>query len=419
MSKIKLMTISDNPIGKPTGVGTQTRYMIEGLLKTGKYAIVSLGAVEKNQPMNPIKTEEYGEDWTILPIKGYGDQGTIRRMLMQHKPDILWFMTDPHYYWWLWNMENEIRANVHMVYYHVWDNLPYPIYNKKYYDSNDCIVTISKLTDDIVRTVAPDVRCEYLPHAVNPDFFKRYPDDLVSNFRKRALGKHADKFVLFWNNRNQRRKMAGSLIFWFKDFLDQVGHDKAVLLMHTNPKEPAGPDLEAINKQLGLVNGEVLFSTDKGLSPDRLAMLYNISDCGVNISDAEGFGLNVLESLACGVPMIANMTGGIQDQMVDADGHVLGYGIPPASKTVNGSQEIPYIYEDRISREQFLMAINHMYSMSKDERRALGDLAIANVESCFSFTSYQRRWDEILSSVYEKGSTWPRTDVKSWRLMEM
>ncbi len=31
------------------------------------------------------------------------------------------------------------------------------IFNKKFYDSNDVIVTISKVTDDIVKTVAPDV----------------------------------------------------------------------------------------------------------------------------------------------------------------------------------------------------------------------------------------------------------------------
>ena len=41
-------------------------------------------------------------------------------------------------------------------------------------------------------------------------------------------------------------------------------------------------------------------------------MLYNSVDCTINISDAEGFGLATLESLSCGVPIIVNMTGGLQ-----------------------------------------------------------------------------------------------------------
>ena len=35
----------------------------------------------------------------------------------------------------------------------------------------------------------------------------------------------------------------------------------------------------------------------------------------MNISDAEGFGLATLESLACETPIIVNMTGGLQEQV--------------------------------------------------------------------------------------------------------
>ena len=53
-------------------------------------------------------------------------------------------------------MENEIRANIPMIYYHVWDNYPYPKFNKPYYDSNDAVIAISKVTHDIVKTVSPE-----------------------------------------------------------------------------------------------------------------------------------------------------------------------------------------------------------------------------------------------------------------------
>ncbi len=98
----------------------------------------------------PIQVEGYGEDWVVIPIDGYGNPDMIRSILRTEKPDLVWFMTDPRFWPWLWQMEDEIRPLVPMVYHHVWDNYPYPLYNKPWYDSNDCIVAISKVTHDIV-----------------------------------------------------------------------------------------------------------------------------------------------------------------------------------------------------------------------------------------------------------------------------
>lgn len=48
-----------------------------------------------------------------------------------------------------------------------------------------------------------------------------------------------------------------------------------------------------------------------------MAFMYNMADITVNISDAEGFGLSCMESLACETPCIVNMTGGLQEQITD------------------------------------------------------------------------------------------------------
>ena len=55
-----------------------------------------------------------------------------------------------------------------------------------------------------------------------------------------VIGDTEKRFIFFWNNRNARRKMSGSVLWWFKEFLDEVGHDKAALIMHTDPKDPHG-----------------------------------------------------------------------------------------------------------------------------------------------------------------------------------
>ena len=174
--KYKILTISDSPMA-PSGVGTQTRYMIDSLLNTGEFSFTCIAGALKHHDYRTQLVEPWGEDFKIIPVNGYGDHATIRRIIRDEKPDILWFMTDPRFYVWLWEIENEIRPNVPMMYYHVWDNYPYPKFNKIYYDSNDVVCTISKVTDDIVRTVSPDVKCVRVPHAVDTNIFKKQPQE--------------------------------------------------------------------------------------------------------------------------------------------------------------------------------------------------------------------------------------------------
>tara|TARA_R110000824_G_scaffold218314_2_gene404889 strand:+ start:128 stop:1390 length:1263 start_codon:yes stop_codon:yes gene_type:complete len=400
--KIKILTISDHPLS-PSGVGTQTKYMIEGLLKTGKYQFLSFAGAISHPDYTPQRTEQWGEDWMIFPVDGYGTQDQIRAAINQLRPDMLWFMTDPRFYGWLWHIENEIRPHIPMVYYHVWDNYPHPHFNGPYYDSNDYIACISKVTYDIVQEVSPTVNSSYLPHAVSPEIFKKIDAQTKEDFRKAHL-KNPEKMVFFWNNRNARRKQSGTLIFWFKEFLDVVGHDKATLIMHTEPKDHNGQDLEHIVAHLGLANGEVMLSKER-VPPEQLGMLAGSCDCTINISDAEGFGLATLESLAMEVPIIVNMTGGLQEQVTDGE-NWFGIGIEPVSKAIIGSQDVPYIYEDRISKEDFVNAMVTFYNLSPEERAEMGRLGAAHVQKNYNFEKYLNRWDEVLTSVHENEGSW-------------
>jgi len=415
--KIKILTLSDHPLS-PSGVGTQTRYMIECLLKTGKYKVVSVGGAVKHESYEPIKTEEWGDDWVMYPVDGYGTQDLVRSLMRTERPDMLWFMTDPRFWGWLWEMEDEIRCHMPMVYYHVWDNYPYPDFNKFAYESNDVIVSISKVTHDIVQNVTQNVEAHYLPHAVNPDIFKKLPDEDVQKFRDEFLQAHKGKKIFFWNNRNARRKQSGTLIFWWKKFLERVGSDKAMLMMHTDPKDPYGQDLQAILDKLGMTNGEVVFSTQK-LPPQQLSMLYNVAHCTVNISDAEGFGLATLESLSCETPIIVCMTGGLQEQVTNGKDW-FGIGIEPASKAIIGSQDIPYIYEDRLNEQDFVDALEKMYKMTKKKHQSMGKKGRAHLQKNYSFEEFGSKWDELLTQIHEKSGSWDtRKNYQTWTLKEV
>ncbi len=418
MSKKKILTLSDHPLS-PSGVGTQTRYICEALLDTGRYSIISLGGAIKHKDYRPTQLEEYGEDWKIIPIDGYGTQEMIRSILKTEKPDVIWFMTDPRFWGWLWEIENEIRPLCPMVYYHVWDNYPYPFYNRNAYLSNDHIVTISKVTNDIVKTVAPEVKCTYLPHAVDLNFFKPMTDEEIKSIREATLPKEdRDKVIFFWNNRNARRKQSGTLIWWFKEWLDKKDlHDKAQLIMHTEPKDPHGQDLEHIINHLGLDQRQVLLSTQK-VPPEHLASMYNFVDCTINVSDAEGFGLATLESLSCGTPIIATMTGGLQEQITNGSDWY-GVGLFPTSKSIIGSQDVPYIYEDRIDKAQFHSALTKIYSMGHKARREMGHQGRNHVMKNYNFIDFKSRWVDLMDSVTEAGSHDTRTGYNGIRFKEV
>lgn len=413
--KIKILTLSDHPLFS-TGVAIQTKLFIESMLQTGKFEFVSLAGAKKHRDMSPIKTEQYGDDWKIFPVENYGSVETMRSIMRTERPDIVWLMTDPRYYEWLWKIEDEIRAQASMVYYHVWDNDPAPHYNKKFYDSNDLVVSISKLTERVVNEVGTKAKHVRIPHTVDQSVYKILPDEEVTQFKKDHLGDD-DRVLFFWNNRNAPRKNATTLLWWFKEFLDEVGHDKASLLIHTDPNDPMGTDLEANLKQLGLQDGQVMLSHLK-YPADRMAMLYNISDCTINISDAEGFGLATLESMACGTPILVNETGGLIEQIRDGETEH-GVGIKPSTRTVIGSQRVPYIYQDRVSKEDFISGLKKIFSMTSEERTRLGQLGYNHVVRNYNSKDFAESWEKALTNIYKTKGSWKSRRHQNWEIIEL
>ena len=417
--KKKILVISDHPMA-PSGVGTQTKYFIEALLATGRYKFVCLGGAIEHPDYNPQKVEGFGDDWIVHPVKGYGDPQMMRSALTMEKPDLVWFMTDPRFYGWLWDMENEVRANVPMMYYHVWDNFPPPMFNRASYLSTDSIVSISKLTRDVVSVVEPEVENTYLPHAVDPNIFRKIDDESISDFANEHFKEHynKDRTVFFWNNRNARRKMSGSLLWWFNEFAEEVGPENVQLIMHTQPKDHHGQDLEAIIHRLGADDGRIILSSQR-VPPEVLSMLYNLSDCTINISDAEGFGLGTLESLSCETPIIVNLTGGLQEQVTDGK-EWFGIGIEPSSKAVIGSQTVPYIYEDRVCKEDFIDALRTIHNMPKKERQKLGKKGKEHVEKNYNFDDFKKKWVDLVDKTIEERGSWSsRKDYPQWEMKEI
>ena len=113
------------------------------------------------------------------------------------------------------------------------------------------------------------------------------------------------------------------------------------------------------------------------------------------------------------------MTGGLQEQVTNGE-EWFGVGIEPASRAIIGSQQVPFIYEDRVSKKDFIDALNKIYSMSKSERKKMGKKGRNHVIKNYNFDDYGKRWVELLLDIHERHGSWEnRKNYESWTLQEV
>ncbi len=147
--------------------------------------------------------------------------------------------------------------------------------------------------------------------------------------------------------------------------------------------------------------------------------MYRAADYTIGISDAEGFGLSTLESLSSGTPIIVNMTGGLQEQVTDGK-NWFGWGIQPASKSIIGSLQVPYIYEDRISQEDFNKVMKSALKLTAPKYKKMVEAGLKHVKDNYSFEKYETSWVNLMDEIIEKHGSWEnRTNHKRWYLMEV
>jgi glycosyltransferase involved in cell wall biosynthesis len=341
----------------------------------------------------------------LYPVDGYGDADLIRQLIDLEKPDAIMLITDPRYFEWLFMIENEIRKTTPIIYLNIWDDLPAPLYNKAFYESCDALLAISKQTKLINELVLDEKRgnkvIEYVPHGLNHEMY--YPIEKEDELKELEQvksnlfeGKEKD-FVVFFNSRNIRRKQIPDTMLAFKLFLDTLPKEKAAkcaMIMHTEIVSEHGTDLEAVRKILFNDYPEAIYFSQNKLETKQLNQLYNIADVQILLTSNEGWGLSLTEAILAGTVIIANVTGGMQDQMGFEDefgnwytptpeipsnhtGRYKNHGVwafPvfPTNRSIQGSPKTPYIWDDRCTAEDAAVQIAKVYALDKTERKELG-----------------------------------------------
>jgi glycosyltransferase involved in cell wall biosynthesis len=399
----KILLLCDD-IRMTSGISTMAREIVLGTAHHYNWVNIG-GAINhpdqgKRFDLNEDTNKNAGiDDASVLlyPTNGYGDPTFLKQMIQHEKPDALMMFTDPRYWVWLFQMEHEIRKKMPIIYLNIWDDLPYPMYNKSFYESCDALLAISKQTENINHSVlGPELAAEkvikYVPHGINEKFFfpidKSHPEYLVlQDFKKQLYNGKEYDFTLLYNARNIRRKSVADLMLAWKIFVDELPEDKAkktALVMHTQVKDENGTDLEAVRQML-FGNEEkynIIFDENKYPS-NVMNLLYNATDGCALVSSNEGWGLSLTEAMICGKPIIATVTGGMQDQMrfEDENGNWIklteefgsnhrgkykkhgkwAYPVFPSNLSLVGSIPTPYIFDDRAEPFDIAEQIEKMY----------------------------------------------------------
>ena len=414
MSKKKKILLLSDDLRMHSGIATVSKDIVMETLN--EYDWVQIAGAIKHPDKGKVfdmsqGLEEFGVKdgyLKVYPVDGYGDEGILREVMALEKPDAILHYTDPRFWIWLYQMEAEIRRDIPIFYYNIWDDLPDPQYNELYYRSSDLLMSISKQTYGINNRLLPDYedwQTTYVPHGISQRRFKKINDDdkdLIEFNEK--FGLTDKKFRVLYSNRNIRRKMPGDVALAFKYFVDglpEEERDDCVLIFHCAPSDPNGTDLPRVCRHL-MPDYNVAFTYDiNGGQPFHDGMmnrLFNSADVYVNMASNEGFGLGSAEALTVGTPIIVNMTGGLQDQcgIRDDDGNLLTpddyielgsnhrgkyktHGewvkpVYPASISLQGSPPTPYIWDDRCNPEDVAVNLREFYDMGREERKRLGAL---------------------------------------------
>ena len=443
-SKPKILLLSDD-LRMHSGIATMAREFVLGTCH--QYDWVQLGAAIKHPDNGKVfdisgdvqkETGVADASVKIYPVDGYGNPDILKHLIKTEKPDAVLHFTDPRFWQWLYQMEHELRQHTPLMYYNIWDDLPYPTWNEPFYESCDLLMNISRQTQNIVKNVLqkfpkPDWAVQWVPHGVNEKkFFPITPltdvhDEYVKFKEEFQLTNNVD-FVVFWNNRNIHRKHPSDVILAYNNFckkLPKEQSDKCALLMHTQPIDENGTDLYAV-KTAVCPDFKVIFS-DKPIDTKIMNFMYNIADVTINLASNEGFGISWCESLHAGTPIINNVTGGLQDgcRFADDNGDWIEFTtdfptnhagtytfhgrwakpIFPSNRSLCGSPITPFIFDDRADFNDAAAAIKYWYDIAPADREKMGDDGrewVLGDESNMSARRMSARFIECIDDCLEK-----------------
>jgi len=302
--KIRILFVGDLVV--PTGFSTVLHNIIKP--NTEDFDIVGLGVNYKGDPHN-----------LGIPVyPAVGDIYGVRRLIEiinQERIDIIFILNDA----WVISYYLEALKGAFKD-----GNMPkivayFPVdsmyHNSTWYRDFDIVnraFTYTEFGKSVVNQCIPEMNVEIMPHGTDTEtFYQRHPDSYTSKVEYlgektlEMFGKKEDLFFVLNANRNQPRKRLDITMEGFSIFAK--GKPMGVrLYMHTGAVD-SSVDIGYISQRYGIDNRLILTNLTRGIQRvplDRLNLIYNACDIGINTGMGEGWGLTSTEHAVTGAVQI-------------------------------------------------------------------------------------------------------------------
>jgi len=322
--QLKVLMWTDSP-ACTTGFGNVVNNIIKRLNKDGKYMIDVLGINHNGDPYDNKEHPYRIYPAAVVNIDRYHDligRGRFLDMLASGFYDLVWIQNDTFNVSPLAKKMKEIYESlpedkkfVTIFYFPIDADDAHRKWITDGVAPMDFPVCYTEYGRDICKKFIPFTNVDVIYLSADTNTFRPVDKALIEEFKATSMittdGKTPinlkNRFIVTNVNRNQIRKDYMRTFAAFKKFKEKVPN---ALLFCLCAVEEQGGNLLGIADHFNLeFEKDWIAPTNhqpgKGFSTEIVNLIYNMSDVIISTSTGEGFGLSIVEAMACKKPIIA------------------------------------------------------------------------------------------------------------------
>jgi glycosyltransferase involved in cell wall biosynthesis len=385
-----ILWLSDSPM-TVTGYATISWNVCNKLAEAG-HNVYFIGHNYIGQPMLPGTTFNDGTklNFTVLggSTKPYA-MDLIMPYIKKYKIDVFSVLLDTFMlYPWFLNLDFSPAKTI--FYFPSDGGGGMPLGCENILRKVNCPVAMARFGQRQVKELY-NIDTKYIPHAI--DIKNYFPLSKEEKEKIKAKFGLQGKFVVGVVQRNQGRKMPDRMIKSFAIFAKD--HPDAVLFCHTDPYDCAAPvDLiQLINRYK--LNNRVIFSGMtffNGWDYKQMNELYNMFDVFFLTTSGEGFGIPIIEAMACGVPPVVTDYTTTHELLIE-DGQC-GLPVKLASE-LTGSWNVERAIMDD---EDGAKCLSLLYD-NPQLREELGKVGIKKANELYNWDKVGEEWNKLIGEL--------------------
>lgn len=378
--------------GVPTGFSTVNTNIIENL-PAKEYDIHHLAV---NYQGDWIETKPWHK---LYPAYLGGDYMGIQRvnsMIDSIKPDFIFILNDP---WIIKDYVQYLPPEIPTIFYFPVDAGPLQPAWVEALSRAHKIVAYTKFGRNEVLKVDPELDVDIMPHGIDHSHFFPIPKPAACKMMGTVDPNH---WIVLNANRNQPRKRVDLTIKGFVEFAkDKPANVK--LYLHMGLMDSHIRIDRMINRykdNRGELFGTRLYITDiqaklQSVPVERLNLIYNCCEFGINTSMGEGWGLVPWEHAATGSPQLVSNN----SASAELFGEERGYLIPVQEETITTPN---ILTEGSVpSVTSIAEALQYAYDNPEDMQERAQAMQEYIKQPKFEWSNIALRWHEMIQGLFK------------------